>query len=192
MPGFTEQRGQTLCSAVLCCALLCCAVPPVPCRAPCAPRAPGPQPAPPLGLRRLHDVRPGGAQLPRPEGEVAPAALENGMHGGLLSAEQEAGGGGKRQEVAEKEAAEPLCSRLSPHGAHGPRNRPPAVFPLPGPRWNPGMQQEQRWQQGEGGDGARIWCVLSRSGQTWSSWSGASAGQRKCFSDWGISVRWKG
>lgn len=27
-------------------------------------------------------MRPGGAQLPRPESEVAPAALENGVHGG--------------------------------------------------------------------------------------------------------------
>lgn len=64
----------------------CCAVPPC---------APGPEPAPPLGLRRLHDMRPGGAQLPRPEGEVAPAALENGVHGGFLSAEQKAEGGGR-------------------------------------------------------------------------------------------------
>lgn len=69
-----------------CCAVPCCVVPPC---------APGQEPVPPLGLSRLHDVRPGGAQLPRPEGEVAPAALENGMHGDLLSTEQKAGGGGR-------------------------------------------------------------------------------------------------
>lgn len=166
----------------------------MPCRA--VPPAP-PEPAPPLGLRRLHDVRPGGAQLPRPEGEVAPAALENGMHGGLLSAEQKAGGGGgKRQEAAEgaaAEAAEPLSSRLFPHGAHGSGGAPgtaaPWCFRFPGrgaPAAGESWDASGRALPAGRREGIVPFCSALVSPRcsvqdrtTWSSWSGSSGGQRK-------------
>lgn len=128
-------------------------------------RGPGQEPAPPLGLRRLHDVRPGGAQLPRPEGEVAPAALENGMHGDLLSTEQKAGGGerggggGDGAPLLPSPPAQPSRQRQRP------RNHRPVAFPLPGARgarrrWKPGIRREVGCQQGEGGDPA---CLLGSS-----------------------------
>lgn len=71
-----------------------------------------PGPASPLGLRRLHDVRAGGAQPPRPEGEVAPAALENGVHGAAA---------GKGPQGARRGDVRRLCPApcRSPNGSDG-------------------------------------------------------------------------